>query len=68
MEKLLETSRMTDRSLWDHLMLSLSTLEGAQLGQLTISERRGLARRARECAAELRMRGQQLALYGPENR
>ena len=58
----LAVERMEDAALWRTLLAELGLLVGAQLGQMGLSERRGRAERAYECAYELRIRGVQLSL------
>jgi len=62
MGRLLAADRMTDAQLWTTLHRCLYDLAYAQLGTLTLTERRGLAVRAMECVDELHLRGNQLRM------
>jgi hypothetical protein len=62
MGKNLWTEGMTDSQLWSVLQRNLRWLKDARVGELNMHERRGLAKTAAECAAELHLRGTQLSL------
>lgn len=69
MRRQLAVDRMTDEQLWRTLAGCVGTLERSEVAFLTWGERRGLAHRAAECVAELRLRGQQLQMrYGNESK
>jgi len=60
--RILAVNRMSSDDLWKHLTAALTVLERSGMGELTYRERKALTTRARECAVELRLRGDQLRL------